>query len=50
MYTSPGIPHYWIIRGDADSEDIEGFVSMYELADGDCRLAGQRLVSQLKGA
>ncbi|WP_194814029.1 Uma2 family endonuclease [Nocardia sp. XZ_19_385] len=42
-----GIPHYWIIRGDAESDDIDGFATMYELVGGEYKLVGSRLVSQL---
>lgn len=46
-YASLGIGHYWVIRGDMDAEEIDGFVTMYELADGEYQLTGNRLMSQL---
>ncbi|WP_169813105.1 Uma2 family endonuclease [Nocardia jejuensis] len=42
-----GIPHYWIVRGDHQSDDMDGFVSMYELIGREYKLTGSRLVSQL---
>jgi Putative restriction endonuclease len=50
VYASLGIAHYWVVRGDMRAEEIDGFVTMYELADGEYRLVGQRLVSQLAGS
>ncbi|MFZ2242518.1 MAG: Uma2 family endonuclease [Gordonia amarae] len=47
VYAALGIPNYWIIRGDADSDDIDGFITMYRLVDGDYQVVGNRLVSQL---
>lgn len=47
VYASLGISHYWIVRGDPESDEIDGFVSMYELTDGEYKLTGNRLVSQL---
>lgn len=47
VYATLGIPHYWIVRGDVDSDEIDGFVTMYELVDGEYKLQGNRLVSQL---
>ncbi|WP_282778809.1 MULTISPECIES: Uma2 family endonuclease [unclassified Nocardia] len=47
IYASLGVPHYWIIRGDTDSADLDGYISMYELAAGEYRLTGSRLVSEL---
>jgi Uma2 family endonuclease len=47
VHAALGIPHYWIIRGDAQSDDIDGFVTMYELVDGEYKLVGNRMVSQL---
>lgn len=47
VYAQLGIPNYWIVRGDPESNDIDGFVTMYELADGEYKLAGNRLVSRL---
>jgi Uma2 family endonuclease len=47
VYALLGVPHYWIIRRDAQSDDIDGFITMYELADGEYKLTGSRLVSQL---
>ncbi|MEV6772349.1 Uma2 family endonuclease [Nocardia sp. NPDC051030] len=50
VYAMLGIPHYWIIRGDHDSEDLDGFITMYELTGEDYKLAGSRLVSELPGS
>jgi hypothetical protein len=47
VYASLGIAHYWIIRGDFQMDEIDGFVAMYELTEGEYRLVGNRLVSQL---
>lgn len=47
VYASLGIAHYWIIRGDTQADEIDGFVTMYELAGGEYRLTGNRLASQL---
>ena len=47
VYAKLGIPHYWIVRGDINAEDIDGVVTQYVLTDGDYEVAGQRLVSQL---
>lgn len=42
-----GIPHYWIVRGDAETETVDGMVTMYELRDGSYEVVGHRLVSRL---
>lgn len=47
VYSMLGIPHFWIVRGDHDSDDLDGFVSMYELVGEDYKLTGSRLVSEL---
>jgi Uma2 family endonuclease len=47
VYAKLGIPHYWIVRGDINAEDIDGVVTQYVLADGEYEVAGQRPVSQL---
>ncbi|MFF2549745.1 Uma2 family endonuclease [Nocardia sp. NPDC058058] len=47
VYAMLGIPHCWIVRGDHESEDLDGFVSMYELVGAEYKLTGSRLVSQL---
>lgn len=47
VYAGLGVPHYWIIRGDSESEDLDGYISMYELTGGEYRLTGSHLVSQL---
>jgi Uma2 family endonuclease len=44
---SLGIQHYWIVRGDADSDEIDGMITMYELKDGAYEVVGHRLVSRL---
>ncbi|WP_369640601.1 Uma2 family endonuclease [Nocardia sp. JMUB6875] len=50
VYSMLGIPHFWIVRGDHDSDDLDGFVSMYELVGEDYKLTGSRLVSELTPA
>lgn len=47
VYAMLGIPNYWIVRGDHESDDLDGFVSMYELVGAEYKLTGSRLVSQL---
>lgn len=47
-YAALGIPHYWIVRGDAETEAIDGMVTMYELRDGVHEVGGHRLVSRLQ--
>jgi Uma2 family endonuclease len=47
VYAQFGIPNYWIVREDAGSKEIDGFVTMYELTDCEYKLAGQCRVSQL---
>jgi Uma2 family endonuclease len=47
IYASLGIPHYWVVRGDAETEEIDGMITMYELRDGAYEVAGHRLVSRL---
>ncbi|QLY27697.1 Uma2 family endonuclease [Nocardia huaxiensis] len=47
VYAMLGIPHYWIVRGDTAADDLDGFISMYELIGSEYRLTGSRLVSQL---
>jgi Uma2 family endonuclease len=49
IYASLGIPQYWIIRGDAEAEEIDGMITMYELREGAYEVAGHRLVSRLVG-
>lgn len=46
-YAALGIPHYWIVRGDAETEEIDGMVTMHELRDGAYEVTGHRLVSRL---
>jgi Uma2 family endonuclease len=47
IYASLGIQQYWIVRGDADSEEIDGMITMYELKDGAYEVVCHRLVSRL---
>jgi Uma2 family endonuclease len=47
VYAKLGIPHYWIVRGDINAEDVNGVVTQYQLADGEYEVTGQQLVSQL---
>lgn len=47
VYAMLGIPNYWIVRGDTASEDMDGYISMYELVGADYKLTGSRLVSEL---
>ncbi len=46
-YAALGVPHYWIVRGDVDADEIDGMVTMYELREGTYEVAGNRLVSRL---
>jgi len=46
-YAALGIRHYWIIRGDADADEVDGMVAMHVLADGEYEVVGYRLVSNL---
>ena len=48
VYARLGIPHYWIVRGDSGTQPVDGHITMYELTDGEYKLAGQRLASQLE--
>jgi Uma2 family endonuclease len=50
VYASLQIPHYWVVRGDAETEEIDGMVTMYELRDGGYEVVGHRLVSRLIAA
>ena len=47
VYAKLGIQHYWIIRGDINSDEINGAVTQYELVNGEYEVSGQRLVSQI---
>jgi Uma2 family endonuclease len=47
VYATLGVPHYWIVRGNAETDEVDGLVTMYELSDGEYKLVGNRLVSQL---
>jgi Uma2 family endonuclease len=48
VYASLGIPHYWIVRGDPESEEFDGAITMYELGDdGEFKFVGIQLASQL---
>jgi Uma2 family endonuclease len=46
-YAALGIPHYWIVRGDTEADEIDGMVTMHELRDGVYEVSGHRLVSKL---
>jgi len=50
VYAQLGVPHYWIIRRESPEIKKDGLISVFELADGEYRLVGHRLVSQLAGA
>jgi len=50
VYAQLGVPQYWIIRRESPEVKKDGLISMYELADGEYRLVGHRLVSQLAAA
>lgn len=51
VYAQLGVPNYWIIReASPNADDEDGLISMYELTDGEYKLASKRLVSQLKDA
>jgi len=47
-YAKLGIPHYWVVRGDAETETVDGMVTMYELRSGGYEVVGHRLVSRLE--
>jgi Uma2 family endonuclease len=47
VYASLGVPVYWIVRGDAESDEIDGMITMYELKDRVYEVVGHRLVSRL---
>ncbi|MGX1804427.1 Uma2 family endonuclease [Nocardia sp. NPDC055321] len=47
VYAALGIPNYWIVRGDTTTEDMDGYISMYELVGAEYRLTGSRRVSEL---
>lgn len=49
VYAALGIERYWIVRGDADADDVDGMVTMHELRDGTYEVTGHRLVSRLDG-
>jgi Uma2 family endonuclease len=49
VYAALGVPHYWIIRGDAEAQEIDGLVTMYDLVDGEYRISGHKMVSGLAG-
>lgn len=49
VYASLGIPHYWIVRGDAETDEIDGMITRYELRDGGYEVSDHRLVSRLVG-
>lgn len=50
VYAKLGIPHYWIVRGDMNAEEVDGVVTQYDLINGEYEVTGQRLVSQLGAA
>ncbi|MFC4124801.1 hypothetical protein [Nocardia rhizosphaerae] len=45
MSSARPVPHV----ADVDSAYIDGFVTVYELVDGEYKMTGSRLVSQLAG-
>jgi hypothetical protein len=47
IYASLGISHYWVVRGDAETDEIDGMITMYELRDGAYEVAGHWLASRL---
>ena len=47
IYAQLGIEHYWIVRGDPETKQVDGLVSMYELHNGEYVLTGQRMASDL---
>jgi hypothetical protein len=49
IYASLGVTHYWVVRGDSDSEEIDGMITLYGLRDGVYEVAGHKLVSRLAG-
>lgn len=47
VYAKLGVPHYWIVRGDINAQEVDGVVTQYELVNGEYEVVAQRLVSQL---
>jgi Uma2 family endonuclease len=47
VYATLNIQHYWIIRGDAEADEVDGMITMYELRGGVYEVAGHRLVSKI---
>lgn len=47
VYAQLGIPHCWIIRKESAEADEDGLITLYELDEGEYRLVGHRLISQL---
>lgn len=47
VYAALGIPHYWVVRGDADADDVDGMITMHELREGEYDVVAHRLVSRL---
>ncbi|WP_212828274.1 Uma2 family endonuclease [Catellatospora sp. TT07R-123] len=47
VYAALGVEHYWIVRGDADADQVDGMITMHVLRDGAYEVAGHRMVSRL---
>jgi Uma2 family endonuclease len=47
VYAALGIERYWIVRGDADADEVDGMITMHELRAGGYEVSGHRLVSRL---
>jgi hypothetical protein len=47
VYAALGVENYWVVRGDADADAIDGMITMHELRGGVYEVTGHRLVSHL---
>jgi Putative restriction endonuclease len=46
-FAQMGVPHYWVVPADWPGDGQDELIATFELVDGEYRLAGHRLVSQL---
>lgn len=47
IYAGLGIPHYWVVRGDAGADQLDGMITKYELRDSGYEVTGHILASHL---
>jgi hypothetical protein len=47
VHAALGVERYWIVRGDADADEVDGMITMHELRAGGYEVTGHRLVSRL---